>query len=123
MHIRATNEYKRTNQKCESGAVHEEKTVDVVTLGWPGPCRTVEVLNPSCLMTAVQLSVQVCGNQSCWKFTDEVGLLKGLRKRGRKHVAVFTGITTTIGANSDDGSICVLPIRALDVSCSTFPID
>ena len=44
--------------KNANEAVYEEKTVDVVTLGWPGPCRTVEVLNPSCLMTAIGSNCQ-----------------------------------------------------------------
>lgn len=57
------------------------------------------------------------------KLTYEIGLLQGLSEGGRKNIAGFVGICTTVCTDSNDRGIRVLAIGTLDIPCGPFAIN
>jgi hypothetical protein len=49
--------------------------------------------------------------------------LQGLSEGGRKNIASFVGICTTVRTDSNDRGVRVLAIGTLDIPCGTFAVN
>lgn len=81
----------------------------------------MEVLKPSWRITANYINVHLEPPDS--KLTYEIGLLKRLSKGGRKNIASFVGVCTTVRTDSNDRGVRVFAVGTLDISCGPFSVN